>query len=150
MDSRSTSARVMVGVGFLMLLLTSLQGWGMVGIIAFRAQGGEELLHELKRLHNLGLSGGFLAVASGLALIVLPPEAGRSTTICRVLLPSFLLAPLAFCDRILVILAGEIPSAIQAFFYTLQAASALGITGGLGLIVISLFRRERQTTTAKP
>ena len=35
MDSRLWSARVMVGVGFLMLLLTSLQGWGMVGIIAF-------------------------------------------------------------------------------------------------------------------
>jgi hypothetical protein len=145
MDSRLWSAKVMVGVGFLMLLLTSLQGWGMVGIIAFGAQGGEELLHELKRLHNLGLSGGFLAISSGLALIALPPEASRSKTICRVLLPSFLIAPIAFCDRLLVILAGAIPSALQAFFYALQAASALGITLGLGLIVLSLFRLEQQT-----
>ena len=89
MDSRLWSAKVMVGVGFLMLLLTSLQGWGMVGIIAFWAQGGVELLHELKRLHNLGLSGGVLVISCGLALIVLPLEVRRSTTICRVLLPSF-------------------------------------------------------------
>jgi hypothetical protein len=33
MDSRLWSAKVMVAVGFLMLLLTSLQGWGMVGIL---------------------------------------------------------------------------------------------------------------------
>jgi hypothetical protein len=142
MDSRTSLAKVMVGVGFLMLLLTSLQGWGMVGIIALSVQGGVELLHELKRLHNLGLSGGFLAISCGLTLIVLPLEAKHSTTICRMLLPSFLIAPIAFCDRVLVILAGRIPSSLQAFFYALQAASALGITLGLGLIVLSLFRRE--------
>jgi hypothetical protein len=45
----------------------------------------------------------------------------------------------------LVILAGAMPSAVQAFFYAMQAASALGITLGLGLIVLSLFRREHQT-----
>jgi hypothetical protein len=33
------------------------QGWGIVGIIAFSAPNRAELLHELKRLHNLGLSG---------------------------------------------------------------------------------------------
>jgi hypothetical protein len=137
---------MMVVVGFLMLLLTSLQGWAMVGIIAGWAQTREELLRELKRLHNLGLSGGFLAVSSGLTLIVLPAESGRSTTICRLLLPSFLIAPIAFCDRLLAILAGAaIPSAVQAFFYALQAASALGITLGLFLIVLSLFRRDQQT-----
>jgi hypothetical protein len=145
MSFRLWSAKVMVGVGFLMLLLASLQGWGMVVIIAFWPHGGAELLHELRRLHNLGLSGGFLAVSSGLALIALPPEDSRSKTICRVLLPSFLIAPLAFCDRLLVILAGAIPSGLQAFFYALQAASALGITLGLGLIVLSLFRLEQQT-----
>jgi hypothetical protein len=145
MDSRLWLAKVMVGVGFLMLLLTSLQGWGMVGIVAFWAQGGAELLHELKRLHNLGLTGGLLAISCGLALIVLQLEASRSTTICRVLLPSFLIAPIAFCDRVLVILAGAIPSSVQALFYALQAACALGITLGLGLIVLSLFRREQQT-----
>jgi hypothetical protein len=135
----------MVGVGFLMLLLTSLQGWGMVGIVAFRAQDGVELLQELKRLHNLGLSGGFLSVSCGLTLLVLPAEAGRSVMICRVLLPSLLVAPFAFCDRLLIILAGAIPSALRVLFYALQAASALGITLGLGLIVLSLFRHQRQT-----
>ncbi len=35
MDSRLWSAKVMTAVGFLMLLLTSLQGWGMIGMIAF-------------------------------------------------------------------------------------------------------------------
>ena len=143
MDARIWSAKVMVGVGFLMLLLTSLQGWGMVGIIAFWAPSGAELLHELKRLHNLGLSGGLLAISCGVALVVLPPEASRSTMICRILLPSFMIAPIAFCDRVLVILAGSIPAALQGFFYTLQAASALGITLGLGLMVLSLFQREQ-------
>jgi hypothetical protein len=133
----------MVAVGFLMLLLTSLQGWGMVGVIVLWAQDGEKLLDELKRLHNLGLSGGFLAVSSGLTLIVLPLEAGRSSTICRVLLPSFLIAPIAFCDRLLVVLIGSMPFAVQAFFYALQAASALGITLGLGLTVLSLFQLGR-------
>jgi hypothetical protein len=138
MHTRLWSPRAMVGIGFLMLLLTSLQGWGMVGVIAFWTQNVPELLPELKRLHNLGLSGGFLAISSGLTLIVLAPEPGRASTICRVLLPSFLIAPIAFCDRLLVIFAGAIPLAVQAFFYALQAASALGITLGLGLIVLSL------------
>ena len=145
MVPRLSLPRLMVGIGFLMLLLTSLQGWGMVGIIAFWGQGGADLLHELKRLHNLGLSGGFLALSSGLVLILVPPEPSRSTTICRMLLPSFLIAPIAFCDRVLVILAGGIPAGAQAFFYALQAASALGITLGLGLIVLSLFKIEEHT-----
>jgi hypothetical protein len=72
-------------------------------------------------------------------------KASRSTTICRVLLPSFLIAPIAFCDRVLIILAGALPSAVQAFFYALQAAFALGITLGRGLIVLSLFRLGQQT-----
>ena len=133
------------GAGLLMLLLTSLQGWGMVGIIALWAEGRSDLLQELNRLHNLGLSGGFLAICCGLALIVPPLDANRSTAICRVLLPSLLIAPVAFCDRVLVILAGSVPSALQVVFYVLQAVSALGITLGLGLIVLSLFRRERKT-----
>jgi hypothetical protein len=145
MNSRLWSANVMVGIGFLILLLASLQGWGMVGIIVFRPQNHLDLLQELKRLHNLGLSGGFLAVSCGLTLIVLALEASRSTTICQVLLPSFLIAPIAFSDRLLVILAGAIPSAAQEFFYALQAASALGITLGIGLIVVSVFRGEFQT-----
>ena len=144
MHTRLWSPRVMVVVGFLMLLLTSLQGWGMVGVIALSAENGEKLLHELRRLHNLGLSGGFLAVSAGLTLIVVPPEAGRRMAICRVLVPSFLIAPIAFCDRLLVVLTGSIPSAVQAIFYALQAASALGITLGLGLIVLSLFGREQK------
>jgi hypothetical protein len=45
----------------------------------------------------------------------------------------------------LIILAGAIPSALRVLFYALQAASALGITLGLGLIVLSLFRHQRQT-----
>jgi hypothetical protein len=134
----------MVGFGFLMLLLTSLQGWGMVGVIVLWAQGREELLHELKRLHNLGLSGGFLAVACGITLVVLPLDTGRSRRICRLLLLSFAIAPLAFCDRVLVVLAGAIPTALQVFFYALQTASALGITWGLGLIILFLFQREER------
>lgn len=141
--SRFWSAETLVGVGFLMLLLTSLQGWGMVGVIAFGGQQGSELLQDLKRLHNLGLTGSFLAICSGLALLVLPLKAGRSTTICRVLLPSLLISPLAFCDRMSAILLGPIPAAVQALFYALQTASASGITLGLGLIVLWLFRREK-------
>jgi hypothetical protein len=63
--------------------------------------------------------------------------------ICRIMLPSFLIAPIAFCDRVLVILAGSIPASLQGFFYALQAASALGITWGLVLMVLSMFRREQ-------
>jgi hypothetical protein len=135
----------MVGVGFLMLLLTSLQGWSMVGIIALGGQDGTELLHELRRLHNLGLTGGFLAICCGLALLVLPMQAGRSTTICRVMLPSLLIAPIGFGDRILVMVVGSMPLALQAAFYVLQVASASGITLGLAIIVLAIFRIERQT-----
>ena len=45
--------------------------------------GAVELVHELTRLHNLGLSGGFLAISSGLALVVLPLPESRS----RIMLP---------------------------------------------------------------
>ncbi len=42
------SPRVLVAVGFLMLLLTSLQGWGMVGIIAFvDERQSQPLLHAV-------------------------------------------------------------------------------------------------------
>lgn len=136
-------APMMVAVGFLMLLLTSLEGWGMVAVIAVGEAGHADLLHELKRLHNLGLTGGFLAVCSGLALILLPPTAARCMLICRVLLPSFVIAPIAFGDRVLIVFAGPISFPIQGCFYALQAASALGITLGLGLMVLSLIRRER-------
>jgi hypothetical protein len=143
MASRLWLAEVMVGVGFLMLLLTSLQGWSMVGIIAFAGQDRTELLQELKRLHNLGLSGGFLSIGCGLTLIVLPLQAGRSTTICRVMLLSLLIAPIGFSDRVLVMVVGSVPPPLQAAFYVLQVASASGITLGLGILVLSLLRLER-------
>jgi hypothetical protein len=139
------SPRVLVGIGFLMLLLISLQGWGMVGIIAVTGSGRSELLGELRRLHNLGLSGGFLAISFGLALVVLPLPESRSRIICKLLLPSLLIAPVAFCDRILAILVGTIPFGLQAFFFSLQAISALGITVSLALIVILLFRSGEPT-----
>jgi hypothetical protein len=128
-----------------MLLLTSLQGWGMVGIIAFAGPEPSELLQESRRLHNLGLSGGFLAISFGLALIVLPLPDSRSRALCRLLLPSLLVAPAAFGDRTLVILVGTIPFGLQAFFYGLQAVSALGITVSLALIVLWLVRDGKQT-----
>jgi hypothetical protein len=139
---------MLVGIGFLMLLLTSLQGWGMVGIIAFASPGRSEILDELRRLHNLGLSGGFLAISFGLTLVVLPLPESRSRIICRVLLPSLLIAPVAFCDRILAILVGTIPFVLQAFFFILQAVSALGITVSLALIVILLFRDSYAITNS--
>lgn len=135
---------MLVGVGFLMLLLTSLQGWGMVGIIASADPQRADLLQESKRLHNLGLTGGLLAVAFGLTLLVLPLPERRSKLICRVLLPSLLIAPAAFCDHLTIILMGEIPAALQAFFFALQAASALGITVSLALIVIFLYQDRKQ------
>jgi hypothetical protein len=135
----------MVGIGFFMLLLTSLQGWGMVGIIAVTGQERSELLQELRRLHNLGLSGGFLAISFGLALMVLPLKESRSKLICKVLVPSLLVAPAAFCDRTLAILVGRIPFVLQAVCYGLQAVSALGITVSLAGIVILLFRDGKQT-----
>ena len=134
------SPRVLVGVGFLMLLLTSLQGWGMAAIIASSHESGSQLLQELRRLHNLGLSGGFLAITFGLTLHILPLDNRRSRVICRVLLPSLLVAPVGFCDRILAALRGPNPAGLQAFFYGLQALSALGITLSLALIVVLIFR----------
>ena len=74
---------------------------------------------------------------------MLPLEAKRNSTICRLLLPSFLIAPIAFCDRLLAVCTGSIPSGVQGLFYALQAASALGISLGLGRIVFSLFRLEQ-------
>ena len=50
----------------------------MRGCIALTGSGRSELVHELTRLHNLGLSGGFLAISSGLALVVLPLPERRS------------------------------------------------------------------------
>jgi hypothetical protein len=110
----------------------------MVGIIA--AEERPELLQESKRLHNLGLSGGFLAIAFGLALSAFPLKDGHATKICKLLLPSLLVAPLAFCDRLLVILLGAVPVAVQAVFFALQAVSALGITVSLALVVLWLVR----------
>lgn len=138
--SRLWSAETLVSVGFLMLLLTALQGWGMVGVIALDGPDRAALMSELKRLHNLGLTGSFLAICSGLTLILLLPGGERRRSICRVLLPSLLIAPIAFCDRILAILLGSIQSPLQAVFYCLQAASALGITIALSLIVVWLFQ----------
>ena len=139
------SPRVLVAIGFLMLLVSSLQGWGMVGIIALAGEEQTELLDESLRLHNLGLSGGFLAISFGLALLVLPLQEGRTRLICRLLLPSLLVAPVAFCDRLLTVVGGPIPFALQAVFYLLQAVSALGVTVALALIVIWLVRDGRQT-----
>lgn len=98
----------------------------------------------MRRLHNLGLSGGFLAIAFGLTLVVLPVRESRSSLICGILLPSLLVAPVAFCDRLLIILVGTIPFVLQAFFFGLQAVSALGITVSLALIVGFLFRDGKQ------
>lgn len=138
------SPRALVGIGFLMLLLTSLQGWGMVGIIAVTGQARSELVQEARRLHNLGLSGGFLAIAFGLTLVALPLPTNGSRIICRILIPSLLVAPVAFCDRTLAILVGNIPFMLKAFFYGVQAVSALGITVSLVFIVNGLFRDSKK------
>ena len=143
MNSKPPPAHVLVGIGFLMLLLTSLQGWGMVGIIAVAAEGHAALLQELKRLHNLGLTGGFLAISFGLAMLVLPLDQSRIRAIYRVLLPSLLISPIAFSDRVSSILLGSIPLALQVSFYALQALSALGITVSLVLMVVAIFRPRR-------
>jgi hypothetical protein len=126
-----------------MLLLTSLQGWGMVAIIALAGDGRPELLGDLRRLHNLGLSGGFLATTFGLTLSHLALPARQSEIICRILLPSLLIAPIGFSDRTLVILVGPIPLVLQALFYTLQAVSSLGITVCLALVAVLIFRGDR-------
>jgi hypothetical protein len=47
-------------------------------------------------LHNLGLLGKLLAISCGLTLIVPKLHAGLSATICRVMLPSLLIAPIGF------------------------------------------------------
>src|ERR1043166_8848013 len=121
MNRRLQPPRVLIGVGFLMLLLTSLLGWGMVGLIAADGESRPALLLELKRLHNLGLTGGFLAIAFGLAMIALALEPARVKTIYRVLLPSLLIAPIAFSDRVASVVLGPIPSALQAAAFALQA-----------------------------
>ena len=135
---------VLVAVGFLLLLLTSLQGWGMVGIIAVAGEGHVPLLQELKRLHNLGLAGGFLAIAFGLTMIALRLDTTRTKTIYRVLLPSLLVAPVGFSDRVLSLVRGSIPLALQVGFYALQAVSALGITVSLIVMLIAILRHQRQ------
>jgi hypothetical protein len=140
--SRLWSGEMLVSVGFVMLLLTALQGWGMVGVIVLDGQNGAALLAELKRLHNLGLAGGFLAVCSGLTLILLLRSGVRGESICRILLPSLLIAPIAFCDRILAVIMGLTQIPFQFIFYALQAASALGITIALTQIVVSLFQSK--------
>src|SRR5688572_6158457 len=111
MNPRLQPPRILLAVGFLMLLLTSLQGWGMVGIIVVAEESQAALLQELKRLHNLGLSGGFLALGFGLTMIVLPVDAGRTRTIYRVLLPSLLIAPVGFSDRVSAVVLGSLPTA---------------------------------------
>ena len=116
----------------------------MVGIIALAGQQHADLLTELRRLHNLGLSGGFLAIAFGLALLAFSLDGRRTLVICRVLLPSLLVAPIAFCDRLLSIVQGPIPFGLQSLFHGLQAVSALGITVGLGLMVVLAFRQENK------
>lgn len=141
MNSKLQPPRILVAVGFLMLLLTSLQGWAMVGIIAVAGERQADLLQELKRLHNLGLTGGFLAIAFGLTMIVMPLDAGRVRTTYRVLLPSLLIAPIAFGDRVSAIVLGSIPFALQVAFYSLQALSALGITVSLVLMLAAILRR---------
>jgi hypothetical protein len=130
---------MLVAVGFLMLLLTSLQGWGMVGIVALSDRPA--LIHDFRRLHNLGLSGGFLAISFGLSLIVLPQPERRVKVICKILLPSLLLAPVAFSDRSLVIVLGKIPFVLQALFFGLQAVSALGISASLAMMVVFLLKK---------
>jgi hypothetical protein len=51
----------------------------------------------------------------------------------------------AFSDRSLAIMVGPIPIGLQAFFYGLQAVSALGITACLALIVLFIFRDGNQS-----
>jgi len=137
----------MVGVGLLMLLLTSLQGWGMVAVIASQGEVQSPFIVELKRLHNLGLTGGLLAVAVGLTMMVLPLAGNRPATICRILLPSFVIAPVAFCDRVLAVVVGAAnPPALQGAFFALQAVSALGITVGLGMLTYLVFTHRTETS----
>ena len=64
MDSLLWSARMMVGVGFLMLFLTSLQGWGMVGIIAFWGTGWCGTASRVKAPFTILALRRFLAISS--------------------------------------------------------------------------------------
>ena len=143
MNTKLKPPPILVAVGFLMLLLTSLQGWAMVGMIAVAGESQLALLHELRRLHNLGLAGGFLAIAFGLTMLVLALDADRIRTIYRVLLPSLLVAPVGFADRVSAIALGSFPAALQVVFYGLQALSALGITVGLVLMLAAIVRQAR-------
>jgi hypothetical protein len=140
--SKLRPSQVLVAVGFLLLLLTSLQGWVMVGIIAVAQESQTELLQELKRLHNLGLAGGFLAIAFGLTMILMQLDAARVRNIYRILLPSLLIAPIAFGDRVSGIVLGSIPLPVQVVFYSLQAISALGITVSLVLMLTATLRAD--------
>lgn len=142
MISKLSCPRILVAVGFLMLFLTCLQGWMMVAIIAAAGESQAALLQELRRLHNLGLTGGFLALGFGLTMIVIDLGEVAVRRIYRILLPSLLIAPLAFGDRVASIVFGAIPFGLQAAFYALQAISALGITAGLTLMLIALVRNK--------
>lgn len=144
MNSMLQPARMLIAVGFLMLLLTSLQGWAMVGVIAVAGESQATLLHELKRLHNLGLSGGFLALGFGLAMIALALDASRCRTVYRVLLPSLLIAPVGFSDKVSAVVCGPIPITLQVGFFGLQALSALGITIALTLMLVAVLRDRSQ------
>jgi hypothetical protein len=140
--------RILIGTGFLLLLLTSLQGWAMVAIIATE-NTDTALLQELKRLHNLGLAGGFLAIAFGLSMAVLALDAARSRTINRILSPSLLIAPIAFTNRVWLIVFGSIPQPIQIACYALQAVSALGITVSLVLMLVAILRPGKQSHSSR-
>ena len=52
MNAKLQPPQVLVAVGFLMLLLTSLQGWGMVGIIA--VADGLESEADMRALQSMG------------------------------------------------------------------------------------------------
>ena len=142
MNANLQAPRILIAVGFLMLLLTSLQGWAMVGIIAIAGESQAALLQEFKRLHNLGLAGGFLAIAFGLTMIVLALDPARIRIIYSVLLPSLLIAPVGFADRASALLLGGMPMGVQAVFFGLQAISAIGITVSLVLILAAIVRQN--------
>ncbi|MCI0742580.1 MAG: hypothetical protein L0Y72_26405 [Gemmataceae bacterium] len=76
-------------------------------------------------------------------MLWLPLDPNRCRLICKVLLPSLLVAPLGFSDRILASVLGPLPNLLQAIFYGMQAASALGITVSLAMIVLLIFRDEK-------
>jgi len=98
----------------------------MAAIIASSHESSSQVLQRVEAASHLGPLGGFLASPFGLALSVLSLDAAAPAFICRVLLPSLLVAPVGFCDRILAALPRAQPVGFQAFFYGLQALSALG------------------------